>query len=153
MIIPEVEFTFTGYTASSDVSCGVGCFQRTFTAIDVNRTGNYWFSVMVTVASPGTAGASLVAQQDCLLIDPGGRKVSSHEIGAQVVGEAAKACRHDVGTAGDTTAYSYFTANRNVLIRIRSNPYFFGTTDTQASSALVTLARLQLSIIDRVAPR
>jgi hypothetical protein len=78
--------------------------------------------------------------------------VSSREIGAPVIGDAAKACRHDVGTAGDIVAYSYFTANRNVMIRIRSNPYYLGT-DAQASAALVTLARLQVSIIERVAPR
>lgn len=153
MIMSLGDLPRAGYKVTTDATCGSGCWQRIFTATDANSTGNYFFSVVLDVWDANTMGASLVAQQVCTFVDSGGRPVNSKEIVAQVIGDGAKACRHDIGTAGDVVAYTYFTADRNVLIRVRSNPSLFSTTQAQATADLVAVARQQFAIIERVAPR
>lgn len=149
IIIPFGEFPLAGYNIGTDRANGSDGWLRTFDAASKDATGYYFFSVRLRVAPPGDTGASLVAAQSCQLTDPEGRTVKATEIRAEVLGDGAKACRFDIG---DAIAYDYYTAERNVLIVVRSNPWI-PKSDAASMIDSVRVARAQVAIIQRVAPR
>lgn len=150
MIIPAAEFPFAGYNVSTDEAIGGYAWLRGFDSQSKAATGYYFFELIVSVAPADTSGASLVAAQGCQYEDPGGRAVQRTEITAEVLGDGAKACRYDIGAG--VLIYEYHTAERNALVVVRSNPWA-PKGDSVAMADLVRVARTQIAIIQRVAPR
>lgn len=148
VILPAGRFPFAGYEVTQDEAHGSWGWVRSFDS----PGGNYYFiAVAVYVFGPTELGTTVVAAHDCATYaDPGRRPVRSIALTAEVVGDGAKACRHEVGTGA--FAYSYIVGARNIAVKIESNPRTF-MPDATAMRDLVNLARLQLQIIEAVAPR
>jgi len=62
----------------------------------------------------------------------------------------ATACRFNVG--GNAIVRDYFTAERNVLVHVKSNPNRV-TSEADAMRDAVRVVPIQISIIQRLAPR
>lgn len=150
MILPPAEFPFTGFQVSADASGGADAWDRTFRPSSPGLTSYHFLAVRVVLFSAATSGYSIVAAHRCLYVDPLGRPVRTSEIAGEVVGDGAKACRYDIDP--DIVVYEYISANRNVGIRLGSNPSVV-LTDATAMRDLVAIARAQVAAIDRVAPR
>lgn len=148
VILPASRFPFAGYEVTRDETYGAWGWVRSFDS----RTRDYHFiAVVAHVFGPTDRATSVVAAHDCSnYADPNGRPVKSLALTAEVVGEGAKACRHEI--AGRAFVYAYVAGSRNVAIEIESNPRVH-MTDAVAMRDLVTVARLQLQIIEAVAPR
>lgn len=149
VILPAARFPYPGYDVSRDEASGVRGWSRTFRS----DAGSYYFvSVVVEVLVPGQSGTSVVAAADCASFrDSTGKAATSSEFRAEVLGDAAKACRHEVRPGA--VIYEYVTADRNVVIFVQANPRYFENTGTVALGDLVDVARLQLQIISSLAPR
>jgi hypothetical protein len=148
MIIPPAEFPFANYQVSLDEAVESTGWVREFSS----ETANYYhLRVVVFVGRPNHAGTSDVAAEDCSYTDSQGRPVTTATLPAEVVGDGAKACR--IGIGPRIRLYVYVTADRNVTVYVDANPRYSEVTDASALADLVIVARRQLQIIDRVAPR
>lgn len=149
VILPAARFPYPGYDVSRDEASGARGWSRTFRS----DAGSYYFmSVVVEVLVPGQSGTSVVAAADCASFrDSTGKAATSSEFRAEVLGDAAKACRHEVRPGA--VIYEYVTADRNVVIFVQANPRYYENTGTVALGDLVDVARLQLQIISTLAPR
>jgi hypothetical protein len=148
IVISVADFPFSGYQMSSDKQIGAGGWFRSFRS----STEDYFYmSVDIWVYGADETGMSVVAAEDCSYTDPQGRPVKTATLTAEVLGDAAKACRYEVGTG--IVFYSYTAATRNAAIYVESNPRYIEVTDGLALRDLVTLAKAQIRTIDRLAPR
>ena len=150
MILPPFDFPFQGYDVTRDQASGAASWFREFRATVQFSTSYHYVMVALDVNSPLTSGYQLIAAATCRFVDPERRPVRVTEITAEVVGDGAKACRYDIGD--NIRVYDYFTAERNVLVQVRSNTSRV-SENAEVMRDAVTVARLQITTIQRVAPR
>lgn len=149
VILPAARFPYPGYDVSRDEASGSRGWVRTYRS---DTAGYYFVSISLEVLEPGQSGTASVAAADCASFrDSTATAATSTEFRAEVLGDAAKACRHEVRPGA--VIYEYVTADRNVVILVQANPRYYENTGTVALRDLVEVARLQLQIVAALAPR
>lgn len=147
VIMPPSEFPMTGYTVSLDQAHAPYGWDREFTSTTMEY---YWVQFSVYIYPGSTKGTQILAQMSCdwtwTNFSP-----TRREISADVVGDGAKACLYSSFGPGYKDIVEYVTASRNVVVIVSATPRYID--DTTTTNRLVNLARQQLAIIDRVAPR
>lgn len=147
VILPPHEFPYEGYTVSRDQAFGSTAWRRTFESAQ----GDFWTVTLdVYVFSPATRSTDRIAAETCDQTFTGVVPNTAREVPADVVGDAAKACRYTF--TGFVDWYEYTTGTRNVMVVVSGSPRSTRITGTTGLNRLVALARQQLAIIDRVAP-
>jgi tRNA A-37 threonylcarbamoyl transferase component Bud32 len=148
IIMPPTEFPFTGYTVITDEVWGGTGWYRRF----ASTNGDYFrFAILIKVLAPDRSAASEVAKEPCNLTFTGTQPVV-REVPAAVIGEAAKACEyHFEGNIADVQ--EYITATRNVEILVWGTPRRTSITNAQAMNQMIAIARQQIEIIEKIAPR
>jgi hypothetical protein len=148
-IMPPSEFPFAGYTVGEDYAWGSSGWHRRF----VSTNGDYFnISINIYVLTPDRSGSTEVASETCDLNFTGPAQPVAREVSAAVIGDAAKACEyHFEGNIVDVQ--QYITATRNVEILVWGAPRWLSITNAQAMSQMVAIARQQIAITERVAPR
>lgn len=149
VIMPPSEFPLNGYSVSTDEAWGFGGWMRQF---DSSGGDYYYIQVTVFVYSASTTGSSRVAAASCDFTFTNPPPPVASEVTADVYGDAAKACNyHWVGNIADWE--EYIVATRNTMIIVAGEPRRTYITNTQAMNQMIAIARQQIAIIDRVAPR
>ncbi len=152
MIMPPGEFPFRGYSINEDdgfALFGTAYWTRQFSSTTLDY---YHIEITLTVYGPSTSGTSQLARATCdiTFVNPPAPTVS--EVTAEVIADGAKACQyHFEGNISDWVQYQ--TATRNVLISVAGEPRLLSISNTAAMTQMIALARQQIAIIDRVAPR
>jgi hypothetical protein len=148
VIMPVAEFPLRGYSVTTDASQAPGPgWRRVFES----TSGDYLqIKLDVYVFEARTSGASRVATKTCDLVFAPLAPVPG-EVRAEVIGDAAKACNyHWEGSTPDWE--EYITATRNVMVIVAGSPRRLAISNTQAMNQMISIARQQIAIIDRVAP-
>jgi len=149
VIMPADEFPYAGYNMSYDAASGVYGWRRDFSAKTLDY---YYLQVYVFVYPPGTTGASRLTSFTCDFKWESPPYPVPGEVTAEVIADGAKACRyHWEGTIPDW--FEYITATRNAVVIVAGEPRRANISDTAAMNQMVSLARQQIAIIERVAPR
>lgn len=148
IIMPPTEFPLTGYTVTDDYVWGSVGWYRRFASSNADY---FSISVLIYVYRPDISGAAEVAKTTCDLTFTGALP-ANREVSATVVGDAAKACEyHFEGNIADVQ--QYVTATRNVVIYVWGAPRRTYITNSQAMNQMVAIARQQIAITERAAPR
>lgn len=157
VIIPLGEFPITGYKVIDDGARGASTntdftWYRRFGPF--SPADYYWVSVTVYIYSSATTARErfLANATTCVYGHPDLVPASSVELTAPSSGELVHACIfHFTGNSSDV--YTYETLTRNVLITVGDNPRLRTITDATAISTLADVAKKQIEILERVAPR
>lgn len=144
LIMPPSEFPLVGYTVRRDERRTLGWLR------EFEGPEHYYVQIYVYVWPPGTRAADRIAGKTCDFTFSGGPADSSSEVSAEVVGDGAKACVYH-WESGIVDWVHYVTGTRNVTVEAAAEPRRQGSNDV-AMRLLVSLARQQLAILDRVSP-
>lgn len=150
VIMPPEQLPLSGYRVDRDGPIGAG-WGRNF-ATTVRTSDYYWVYFFVEILpSTDAALAAIAAEQSCTYQGAGGETlVAASRVSAPPIGDAAAACRFTF--SGGSRTFFYATSSRNVGIAVSAN-VISSLSDTAALNEVISLARAQLGIIDRAAPR
>lgn len=153
LIMSPSEFPLSGFTVSRDRSWYTAILADGWDRQFIATGGQYWYAeFIVTVYGESVRASDKVAATDCATIwdwSESKEQPIVTEITADVIGDAAKACRFAFPTIGDWVAYT--TGTRNVTVTVGVEVRTVGIA--QAIAMSMQLARQQLAIIERAAPR
>jgi serine/threonine protein kinase len=153
VIMPQSEFPLAGYTQGRDMAGNSPTSGRRWLRDFESTSGQYWYAnFIITVYTPDVAATSAIARTACSGIwdwTASKEQPVITEIAAEVIGDGAKACRYAFPTLSDVVSYT--TGTRNVTVTTTVSVRTVGIP--QAIATCVLLAKQQLGIIERVAPR
>jgi serine/threonine protein kinase len=149
VIMPPEQVPLAGYVVSRDQRSGAFGWTRQF----YSTGANYWYLTFeVTVLRASAPATEELARTTCDWTFTGGQPLTAREIGAEVIADGAKACRYTF--ANNTSEWVvYTTGSRNVVVEVGVSPRLSSITTAAAAAQAVSLARLQLALIERVSPR
>lgn len=153
VILPLGEFPIAGYKVLADQSRGGDPTFSWYRQFGPFSSGDYfWVSVEIFVYRSATAAHdSFVSQMTkCDYGRPESVPVSSVELTAPPSGELVHACLFHFANGG---VYAYETLSRNVIIMSSDNPRLLTITDAAAVTMAADVAKKQIDILERVAPR
>jgi len=149
LVMPPSEFPYTGYSVTHDTAVGSNGWRRDFSAKTLDY---YYLQLYVFIYPPGTTGANQLTRFTCDFTWDNPPYPVPGEVTAEVIGDGAKACRyHWEGTIPDW--FEYITATRNAIVIAAGEPRRPNITDAAAMNQMISLARQQIAILERVAPR
>ena len=146
--MPPSEFPLTGYTVARDQAYRLRGWLRLFEA----RSGDYWYlDFRVTVLDPSMSARTAIAQEKCDWTFSGPGTTTAKEVSADVIGDGAKACLYTF-SEGNSEWVAYITGTRNVEVMVGGSARSVALTRTDTINRMISLARQQIDIINRVAP-
>jgi hypothetical protein len=176
IIIDSRDFPLPGYSLNRNtiIGCpgpGVGNgWRKTFSSVRIlgQSTADYWqVTFHVCVYPDPTRASDTIADTNCAwlftsgvdglppsaaeLLGRGTPAQSARIIPAEVIGDGSVACRYQFRDATDWIVYT--TGTRNVVVEVGVQQRLSTLSTGTAVSQAIALARLQLSLIERAAPR
>jgi tRNA A-37 threonylcarbamoyl transferase component Bud32 len=150
-IMPISEFPFAAYRQREDRAIESVGWRRVFEpALSTSASSFFWMAIDVYVFPPTSDAASLSVTDQCEWHSTGDQPTSSTTISSPTVGDKSHTCRFGFSDGG--RVFIMVLGTRNVELLVQNNPRSL-TSEASAVDALVTLARTQVAITDRVAPR
>lgn len=153
VILPLGEFPIAGYKVLADESRSGDATFSWYRQFGPFSSGDYfWVSAEVFVYRSATAAreAFVPRMTKCDYGRPDTLPVSSVELTAPPSGELVHACLFHFASGG---VYTYETLSRNVIISSSDNPRLLSITDANAITTVADVAKKQIDILERVAPR
>ena len=151
--MPQSEFPLPGYTITRDAAGNSPVAAKRWLRDFSSTTGQYWWAnFIVTVYAPDVSASTAIGNTACAQIwdwSSSREQPVISEITAEVIGDGAKACRYAFPTIADVVSYT--TGTRNVTVTTSVAVRTVGIA--QAIATCVLLAKEQLGIIERLAPR
>lgn len=147
------EFPLAGYQISRDMPGNSPARASRWLREFESQTGQYWYaSFIVTIYQPDVSAARQIAATQCADIwdwSSSKEQPTISEIPAEAVGDGTKVCRYAFPTISDVVSYT--TGTRNLTVTVSVAVRTVGIP--QAVATCVALAKQQLTIVDRAAPR
>jgi hypothetical protein len=151
MIMPLSELPLVGFSVTRDESSSTRLFSSGWNRVFASQNGQYWYAEFgVSVFGNDVKASGVIADTVCSeLLSFTFEQPVVTEVTAEVIGDGAKACRFAFRTAGDWFAYVTGTRNVTVMTAVEVRT----ASAAQGIAMCVQLAKQQMGIIERVAPR